>query len=128
MFDLFSAEGITAWQAHLADSEEFARAAGSWSGTMLLIEGSESEPSRATWLEVTEGTVRAARPAMTADRAAAEFVLAASAASWQAIVTGKTELIGAAMRGELHLVSGSVFRLLPHARAASAMLRAAGDP
>jgi putative sterol carrier protein len=128
MFDLFSVEGITAWRAHLASSDEFARAAGTWRGTMLLVEGDADAPTRATWLEVGDGQVVAARPAEPGDREQAEFVLAASQATWQALVGGRLELLAAAMRGELRLVAGSVLRLLPHARAASAMLRAAAEP
>lgn len=127
MFDLFSVDGIAAWRAHLEASDDFARAAGEWRGTMLLVEGSDANPIRATWLEVGEGRVRVARPAGPGDREAAEFVLAAAPATWQALVGGRLELLAAAMRGELRLVAGSVLRLLPHARAASAMLRAAGD-
>lgn len=127
MFDLFSVEGIAAWQAHLASSDAFARAAGSWRGTLLLVEGRAERPDRATWLEVADGQVRAARPAEPDDRERAEFVLAANGEVWQALVAGRTELIAAAIRGELRLVSGSVLRLIPHARAASALLRAAAD-
>ena len=127
MFDLFAPDGIAAWRAHLDASEAFARAAGSWTGTLLLVEGSDAAPTRTTWLELADGRIVAARPAVPADREAAEFVLAAEPATWEGLVRGRVELIAAAMRGELRLVAGSVFRLLPHARAASAMLQAAAE-
>ena len=36
--DLFSASGISAWQARLNRSPSFTEAAGSWAGRLLLIE------------------------------------------------------------------------------------------
>jgi hypothetical protein len=42
------------------------------------------------------------------------------------LATGRLELVTAALTGRLHLDKGQVLRLVPHARAASAMLREAG--
>jgi putative sterol carrier protein len=126
MPDLFSPAGIAAWRAHLDRSAEFHRAAGRWSGTMVLSE-SDGERRR-TWLALEQGVIAAARPADAADADAAEFVLAADAATWDGLVTGRVELIPAALNGQLRLERGQVWRLLPHAAAAASMLRAAAGP
>ncbi len=125
--DLFSPDGIAAWRTLLSASAEFREAAGRWSGTLLLVEGEAASPSRATWLALADGAIAEARPAEPIDRERAEFVLAAPAGTWADLIAGREELLMAALRGELRLERGQVFRLLPHARAASAMLRAAGD-
>jgi putative sterol carrier protein len=126
MNDLFSPDGINAWRDHLHSSDDFSKAAGNWRGTMLLVEGSGIAGGRATWLEVGDGKILEARPGKGDDHRLAEFVLAADAGTWVALVTGKVELVAAAMAGRLKLVSGSVLKLLPHASAASKMLKAAG--
>lgn len=127
MPDLFSPAGIAAWRTHLDQSEEFHRAARGWTGTVLLVEGRGSDSSRATWIAIDDGAIRDARPGNGADHEAAEFVLSADMATWTALTSGREELLGAAMRGALRLERGQVWRLLPHAGAAAAMLRAAGE-
>ena len=124
--DLFSPDGIASWQAMLRDSDDFRAAAGRWSGTLVLIEGDAGNPTRATWLALADGAIAEARPAGPDDQEQAEFVLSAEAQTWADLVAGRDELLTAAFRGALRLERGQVFRLLPHARAASAMLRAAG--
>lgn len=125
MPDLFTPEGIAAWRATLEHSAAFREAAGDWTGTLLLVDGDAEAPARTTYLSLADGRIVAARPGEAADGAAAEFVLAADRATWEGLVRGQEDLLACAMRGTLRLVRGQVFRLLPHARAAAAMLRAA---
>ncbi len=111
----------------LRESDDFREAAGHWSGTLVLLEGDADRPTRATWLALVDGVIAEARPARPGDQEEAEFVLSAEAQTWADLIAGRDELITAAFRGALRLERGQVFRLLPHARAASAMLRAAGE-
>jgi putative sterol carrier protein len=127
MPDLFSPAGIAAWRSHLDQSDEFHRAAKGWTGAVLLVEGSLVGAARTTWIAIDDGAIIDARPGSGADHDAAEFVLSADADTWAALIAGREELLGAAMRGAMRLERGQVWRLLPHARAASVMLRAAGD-
>jgi hypothetical protein len=126
MPDLFSVEGIAAWRTRLDASESFHAAAHGWSGSVLLVEHSDTGVERDTFIVVDQGTLLHSRPATAADIQDAEFVLRASADTWRDLVRGEVELIAAALRGALRLERGSVFRLIPHAGAASAMLREAG--
>lgn len=127
MPDLFSEAGIATWRARLDASEAFHRAARGWSGTVLLVERESSDRHRSTYIAVDNGTLAASRLATAGDIVDAEFVLEASPDTWQGLVRGELELIGAALKGALRLERGSVFRLIPHAGAASAMLREAGS-
>ncbi len=126
MPDLFTLEGIAAWRARLDNSDAFRNAARGWSGTVLLVERETSAAPRRTFIAVADGALAASRLATAADIAGAEFVLEASPNTWQGLVRGELELIAAAVKGALRLERGSVFRLIPHAGAASAMLREAG--
>ena len=127
MPDLFSPEGIAAWRTRLDASDAFRRAAQGWSGTVLLVERESGDQHRSTYIAVDNGTLAASRLATTSDITDAEFVLEASPDTWQGLVRGEMELIAAAVKGALRLERGSVFRLIPHAGAASAMLREAGS-
>ena len=93
---------------------------------MLLVERSGAATERSTYIAVDDGTLQASRTATTSDIANAEFVLQASVDTWRDLVTGKADLLPAALTGALRLERGSVLRLIPHAGAAAAMLREAG--
>lgn len=127
MHDLFDTAGIALWRAHLEASEAFDRAARGWSGTVLLREDSPNGSARRSWISLTDGSLTETRLGTVDDELAAEFVLAAPAATWQALVTGKRQLAAAAFAGEIKLEKGSVLKLLPHLRAATELLRAAGE-
>lgn len=91
----------------------------------MIIEGNAPDPDRATYVALDQGAIIATRPAVGDDAETAEFVLKASAATWQQLMRGELELIVAAMSGRIKLERGSVLRLIPHARAASVLLREA---
>jgi hypothetical protein len=124
--DLFSPAGIAAWQQRLDHSPQFAAAAGSWIGRILLVEQVDSAEPRRTWIAVEGGRCREARPGLPADEAAADFILAAAPATWNDLVGGRTTPASAAMLGRLSLLKGDVLALIPHAKAAAALLAAAG--
>lgn len=125
MPDLFSPDGLAAWRRHLEDAPAFAKAARGWSGTLVLREGDPTDAARRAWIALDDGRIAAMRPATPDEESAAEFVLAAPIATWEALVAGERELAAAALAGELRLEVGSVLRLLPHVTAAAALLRAA---
>ena len=127
MPDLFSVDGIAAWRARLDASESFRTAARGWSGSVLLVEHDDAGALRNTYIALDDGALLHSRLATDTDIRDAEFVLRASTDTWRNLVHGEVELIAAALRGALRLERGSVFRLIPHAGAASAMLREAGN-
>jgi putative sterol carrier protein len=126
--DLFSTDGLAAWRLRLESSAEFQTAADDWTGSLLLREVDGSPPARAVWVALDHGRLSACRVATPADIEDAEFVLAASPAAWRQLVSAQVDLAQAALSGVLRLERGSVFRLLPHVRAATALLRAANAP
>ena len=127
MPDIFSPAGIAEWRDRLARSGRFGQAAGNWSGSVLLVERGTDTAERHTFLELSNGSIAAAREATAGDAESAEFVLAASADTWLRLMSGELELLTAAMSGQLKLERGNVMRLASHARAAAALLRAAGE-
>jgi putative sterol carrier protein len=125
MPSLFDAESLAAWRDHLNTSAVFRDAAAGWRGTLLLLEGAPDAPERTAWVEVSDGHCAAARGGEAGDAERADFVLAASPATWADLVTARTTPVMAAMTGRLRLVKGDLLALAPHAKAAAALLAAA---
>lgn len=125
MDDFFAPDGLAAWQGHLLHSTDFADAARGWSGTLLLRETASGGETRRAWISLGDGRLLDLRIGTEADESAAEFVLVADPDTWRGLVAGSRDLAKAAFTGELRLERGSVLRLLPHARAAATLLRAA---
>lgn len=125
MDDIFTPDGLANWHDHLASSPDLADAARDWSGTLLLRENGGGQVMRRAWIAFDDGQLRELRLGTEADETVAEFVLVASPETWRALVDGTRDIAKAAFTGELRLERGSVLRLLPRARAAAALLRAA---
>jgi putative sterol carrier protein len=125
MPSLFDPDALAAWRDHLNASSLFREAAAGWRGTLLLLEGDPAAPERTAWVEVADGSCAAARGGETGDATRADFVLAASPATWQDLVLARTTPVMAAMTGRLRLVKGDLLALAPHAKAAAALLAAA---
>jgi hypothetical protein len=127
MPSLFDAESLAAWRDHLNASELFRSSAAGWRGTLLLLEGDPDAPERTAWVEVADGSCAAARGGDDGDAERADFVLAASPATWHDLVSARTTPVMAAMTGRLRLVKGDLMALAPHAKAAAALLLAANS-
>ncbi len=123
--ELFTPAGIADWRARLNRSAQFADAAAGWHGILVLVEHPAEGAERRTLIEVTDGVCTVARLADTADDAHAEFVLAASPATWDDLVAARVSPTMAAFAGKLRLMKGEIMRLVPHAKAAAALLAAA---
>jgi hypothetical protein len=125
--DLFSPSGIVAWQQRLNRSPGFAAEAETWSGRLLLVETGDTESDRSAWVVVASGRCTEARSGIAADEAAADFVLAATAATWADLVAARTTPATAALTRKLSLRKGDVMSLIPHAKAAAELLAAAAE-
>ncbi len=127
MSDLFSVDGINAWRARLNASQRFAEAAVGWNGRLVLVEQCDERSPRRTWIVVADGACTEARPANDTDESRAEYVLAASPDTWADLTAARITPTMAALTGKLRLVQGDLVGLLPHARAAAALLAAAAN-
>lgn len=125
MHDLFSADGLAAWRLRLDASAAFREAARGWSGTIVLREQGGGAAVRRTWIELDDGRLGALRAANDRDEASAEFVLEGSPDTWRDLVLGSRDLAAAALTGDVALQRGSVWKLIPHVKAAASLLAAA---
>jgi putative sterol carrier protein len=82
---------------------------------------------RAVLLDAHRGHCHGARVASEADMESASFVFRADAATWKRLLAGEVEPVAAIMAGKLKLTKGSLMTLAKYAKAASAMVAAAGE-
>jgi putative sterol carrier protein len=123
---LFSEEWARRWCAALNDSTTFREAAGSWVGMVaLVVREVGAEPAAAAIVDAGGGECRSARAAGVEDLAAASYVFEAPVATWDEVFSGRLQPAMALMTGRLRLTRGSLAALMPHARAAAAMISAA---
>ncbi len=76
----------------------------------------------AVFLRVEPG--RCAEARLGGSPEAADFVIEASPEAWERLLRGELDAIAAFTRGQLRLKKGSLFALMPYARAARAIFEA----
>ena len=124
--ELFSDPWAETLGRALAASVEYRRAAARWEGDLVLSWlGADGEPRAGVYLDLLHGDCRAARAARDEDHATAAFVIAGALPAWLAVLEGRSEPLGAIMRGQLRLRRGSLARLLPFVEAARELVAAA---
>jgi putative sterol carrier protein len=127
--ELFGPAWVERLERELGENEPFRDAAAKWKGSLalsLIPDGTRGFPeSRGIFLDLAHGSSRAVRPALPRDLEAAGFCLAAPAAVWIRLLSGELEPAPAIMGGGLKLTRGSLFSLLPHIKAAQALLECA---
>lgn len=124
--EIFTAPWVDAWARELAVSPAYRRAAADWEGSLCLIwTGAGSETERRVFLDLWHGDCRQARVAARGDAAGADFVLRASAETWQRLLDGGLDPIWALMGGKIRIERGRLSELMPHARAAKELILAA---
>jgi putative sterol carrier protein len=75
--------------------------------------------------DLWHGDCRGARAATTADLENAPYVIKATPPAWKSVLSGKTDPIVGLMGGKLKLAKGSLFALLPFAKAAKELVQSA---
>ncbi len=137
---LFSDAWAVALGEALRSSERYRKAAAGWEGAVVLEwsdapatagatvpegGGSGTSVGCGVFLDLQHGDCRAARMASAADYDAARFVLSADLTAWRTMLDGAMAPTMAILRGKLKVQKGSVGALMPHAHAASELVRVA---
>lgn len=123
----FSAEWAAALERELAVDDEDARAAGRWRASLLFVQDAEGREAteRSVFLDLAHGSRRAVRQALPDDHRRAHLAVAAPPRVWRRVISGDLDPASAFVGGELRLLRGSLFALLPHLGAARALLACA---
>jgi putative sterol carrier protein len=130
--EVFTEEWASACCEALNRAGVYAVAAAEWEEGASVLSMS-ADPAhgimedRAVFVDAHRGYCNGARMATEADIEAASFVFRADAATWKRLLAGEVEPVAAVMAGKLKLTKGSLFALAKHAKAATAMVAAAGE-
>jgi putative sterol carrier protein len=124
---IFTAPWTAAWRDAINASDDYRVAAARWEGAIVfVVDGGDGASERAAYADLWHGECRDARPALPGDRESAAYVIRASPAVWESILSGTMEPISALMLGRLKLERGSLAALALQVKAARAMVQVAG--
>lgn len=138
--ELFSVQWATALGDALAANDSFRTAARGWNSAVILEWSDASSHPRSddvvctdevqgcgVYLLLHDGECHSARMATATDYATARYVLSATLAVWHEMLSGHLAPTMAMLRGKLKLTKGSVADLMPHVKAAHALVRVAAE-
>ena len=129
---LFGPAWAERFERELRSSEPFRSAAAGWKGSLAFVltpetgaRGPLQGDPRAVFVDLAHGGGLSVRPALPGDLAAAVFRVDGSATAWSKLLRGDLDPAKALAAGELDLVRGSFFSLLPRLQAAKELFRCA---
>ena len=129
MPEIFTQEWAEAWCRAINENPDYREAARTWEGEVALVlsadAGAGVAEDRVVIADLWHGECRGARAAGTSDLEPVPFVIRAGLAVWRDVLEGRTDPIVGLMGGKLKLEKGSLFKLLPYARAAKEMVASA---
>ncbi|HSU17709.1 SCP2 sterol-binding domain-containing protein [Longimicrobium sp.] len=127
--EVFTEEWARACCEALNRSEAYRASAATWEGAIVLAMSADGaqgvEADRAVYIDAHQGACRGARVATEEEGTNAPFVFRADAATWQRLLAGQVDPVGAVMQGKLRLVRGNLLTLAKYAQAAKDMVTAA---
>ncbi|MEP7326580.1 MAG: Fis family transcriptional regulator [Gemmatimonadota bacterium] len=126
--EAFSEEWARTWCQALNGDPAFRSAAHGWAGdvTLVMTQSSAPEaPQRSVRVDIRHGECFTSNPDAGSDIAESSYVLAATGAAWNELLSGRQNPLTALMTGKLRLTRGSLVALLPYAAMARELIRLA---
>ena len=127
--EIFNDKWARAWGKKINENGAYKKAAANWEGAMVLVMSADKDfgiaEERAVIADLWHGDCRSARAAGPADLEDVPYMIKATPANWKSVLSGKTDPIVGLMGGKLKLAKGSLFALLPYAKAAKELVNSA---
>ena len=127
--EIFTEQWARQWSDAINANPEYKKAATKWEGAIgmiMTVDGDMGIPSeRMVIADLWHGDCRKAWAAGEAELADTPYLIKASPATWKSVLAGKTDPIVGLMGGKLKLAKGSLFALLPYAKAAKELVNSA---
>ena len=127
--EIFTDAWAQQWNDSINDNENYKKAATKWEGAIAMQMMPDADmgipDERIVIADLWHGDCRSARAASTTDLEDAPYVIRATPPAWKSVLSGKTDPIVGLMGGKLKLAKGSLFALLPFAKAAKELVRSA---
>ena len=127
--EIFTDAWAQQWNDSINDNENYKKAATKWEGAIAMQMMPDADmgipDERIVIADLWHGDCRSARAASAADLEDAPYLIRADASAWKSVLSGKTDPIVGLMGGKLKLAKGSLFALLPFAKAAKELVQSA---
>lgn len=127
--EIFTDDWAQLWNDCINANENYKKAATKWEGAIAMVMTPNPEmgipEERAVIADLWHGDCRGAKVAGTTDLEDTPYLIKAEPAVWKSVLAGKTDPIVGLMGGKLKLAKGSLFALLPYAKAAKELVKSA---
>ena len=127
--EIFTSAWAELWNDSINENENYKKAATKWEGAIGMIMTEDAEmgipEERIVIADLWHGDCRGAKVASTAEIEEAPYLITADPVAWKSVLAGKTDPIVGLMGGKLKLAKGSLFALLPYAKAAKELVQSA---
>jgi putative sterol carrier protein len=127
--EIFTDDWAALWNESINENAEYKKAAAKWEGAIGMIMTSDPEmgvpQDRIVIADLWHGDCRGAKTASADDLESTPYLITAEPSAWKSVLAGKTDPIVGLMGGKLKLSKGSLFALLPYAKAAKELVRSA---
>jgi putative sterol carrier protein len=127
--EIFTEDWARLWHDSINANTEYKKAATKWEGAIGLVMTADPEmgisDDRIVIADLWHGDCRGAQAAAEAQLDDTPYLITAEPAAWKSVLAGKTDPIVGLMGGKLKLAKGSLFSLLPYAKAAKELVRSA---
>jgi putative sterol carrier protein len=127
--EIFTDAWARNWSDQINANANYKQAATKWEGAIAMVmtpDGNMGIPEeRIVVADLWHGDCRGAK-AIAADQLdEIPYLIRATPANWKSVLSGKTDPIVGLMGGKLKLAKGSLFALLPYAKAAKELVNSA---
>ena len=127
--EIFTADWAALWSDAINANADYKAAATKWEGAIgmiMTVDGDMGIPEeRIVIADLWHGDCRGAVAATAAELEDAPYHIKAKPEVWKAVLAGETDPIVGLMGGKLKLAKGSLFALLPYAKAAKELVNSA---
>jgi putative sterol carrier protein len=129
--EIFCEEWAQLWNDSINSNQDYKKAATKWEGAIAMVMTADPAmgipEERIVIADLWHGDCRNAKAAAAAELDDTPYLIRADPAVWKSVLAGKTDPIVGLVGGKLKLAKGSLFALLPYAKAAKELVRSAID-
>jgi putative sterol carrier protein len=127
--EIFTDNWARLWSDSINANQDYKKAATKWEGAIAMVmtpdAGMGIPNERIVIADLWHGDCRGAKAAGAAELEETPYLIKADPAAWKSVLAGRTDPIVGLMGGKLKLAKGSLFALLPYAKAAKELVRSA---
>jgi len=129
--EIFTDDWATLWNDSINGNADYKKAATKWEGAIAMLMTADPamgiSEDRIVIADLWHGDCRGAKTAGRSELEDTPYLIAAEPTVWKSVLAGRTDPIVGLMGGKLKLAKGSLFALLPYAKAAKELVRSAID-